>query len=273
MTGSFVVDLTAPGLAAGASRRETHVDSSTFDRLTRVAGREPSRRKVLAAALVAAGSALFGGRPALAQQAGVGEMCGGIAGFQCQPGLTCIDVQGDGCDPAAGGADCAGVCVASDQNPCAAMLCLEGTTCCPNCGGLCVPADVPCSEDLCVPQPCNEAVCGPGEYCCNQSCSRCVPLGQGCTREFCGGRRPGGRDVEGEACGSATCGPDEYCCNESCGICAPIGGFCTEQFCGEEPAGTPCGRTVCPSGQVCCNESCGICTPPDGACIALFCVD
>ena len=237
-----------------------------FDRLTRELGHRPSRRGVIGLALAAMASAIPLGRAARAQAGVPGGMCGGIAGIPCPSGYTCVDSPGDGCDPNNGGADCSGICVPVDYNPCAAMLCLEGTTCCPNCGGVCIPADTACSDDLCQVEQCNEAVCGPGEYCCNESCSRCVPLGQGCTREFCA-------PTSGGPCGGATCGPDEFCCNESCGICAPLGGSCTEQYCEPEPGGVPCGRTICPVGQVCCNESCGICTPPDGACIALYCMD
>ncbi|GME47421.1 uncharacterized protein LTHEOB_11278 [Neofusicoccum parvum] len=42
----------------------------------------------------------------------VPEGCGGFAGRSCsEPGRTCVDQPGDGCDPAAGGADCVGICV------------------------------------------------------------------------------------------------------------------------------------------------------------------
>jgi hypothetical protein len=148
-------------------------------------------------------------------------MCGGIAGIPCPDGFVCVDDPWDECDPATGGADCSGICVPIDENPCAAILCLEGTTCCPQCGGICIPSEVPCSEDLCVSEPCNQAVCGPGEYCCNESCSRCVGLGQGCTREFCPPEPP-----LGEPCGSTTCPVGQVCCNESCGICTPPDGVC-----------------------------------------------
>ncbi|MBA4142246.1 MAG: Kazal-type serine protease inhibitor domain protein [Nitrosospira sp.] len=39
------------------------------------------------------------------------EMCGGIAGFPCPAGKTCVDDPSDDCDPARGGADCPGICV------------------------------------------------------------------------------------------------------------------------------------------------------------------
>jgi hypothetical protein len=245
---------------------EQHVDSERFDRWTRSLTRQQTRRGLLG--VIAGGAlALLARRPGAAQIAGPGMMCGGIAGLPCPDGFECVDSPSDGCDPEAGGADCGGVCVPIfDQNPCAAILCIEGTTCCPNCGGICIPADVPCSDELCIGEPCNQTVCGPGEYCCNESCSRCVALGEGCTREFCSPEPPAG-----EPCGTTTCGPGEYCCNESCSICAPLGGACIDMFCEPDQGGVPCGPTVCAPGQVCCNESCGICTPPDGVCIALYC--
>ena len=208
-------------------------------------------------------------RPGPAKSLRPRRRCGGIAGLSCPDGFTCVDDPGDDCDPRAGGADCFGICVRETRDPCATIRCRRGTTCCPQCGGLCIPRDVPCSEDLCVSQPCNQATCGPGEYCCNESCSRCAGLGQGCTREYCPPGMP-----QGEPCGMNVCGPGEYCCNESCGICAPLGGGCIELYC-EPPGGVgvPCGPTTCPVGQVCCNESCGICTPPGGMCIMLACGD
>lgn len=40
-----------------------------------------------------------------------GCYCGGIAGFPCPDGYTCVDDPNDSCDPDAGGADCGGICV------------------------------------------------------------------------------------------------------------------------------------------------------------------
>ncbi|MCC7022191.1 MAG: hypothetical protein IT338_05155 [Thermomicrobiales bacterium] len=239
------------------------MDGERFDRWARGFARPRSRRGVLGI-LTGAALTLAARRGASAQISTPGGMCGGIAGFPCPDGYECVDVAGDGCDPNAGGRDCAGVCVPIVENPCAAILCMEGTTCCPNCGGICVPQGVTCSDELCASTPCNEVTCGPGEYCCNESCSRCVPLGSGCTREYCGHRL-------GEPCGPNVCGVDEFCCNESCGICAPLGGACIDLYC--EPEGEPCGPNVCPAGQVCCNESCGICTPPGGLCPMIACLD
>jgi hypothetical protein len=241
------------------------LDGERFDRWARALTRPRSRRAALG--MLAGGVLALGTRRTGLVQTGAGSFCGGIAALPCPDGFTCVDDPNDACDPSAGGADCGGVCMQVDTSPCAAMLCLEGTTCCPNCGGVCVPSDVTCSDDLCVDEPCNQATCGPGEYCCNESCSRCVPLGQGCTREYCApGQFPGG------PCGPNVCGPGEYCCNESCGICAPFGAMCIEMYC-EPGVGQPCGRTTCPAGQVCCNESCGICTPPGGMCPMIACLN
>lgn len=40
-------------------------------------------------------------------------ICGGFGGIECPSGLVCVDDPSDGCDPASGGADCGGVCVAN----------------------------------------------------------------------------------------------------------------------------------------------------------------
>lgn len=39
------------------------------------------------------------------------KQCGGIAGFPCPDGMTCVDNPSDDCDPKKGGADCPGMCV------------------------------------------------------------------------------------------------------------------------------------------------------------------
>ena len=38
-------------------------------------------------------------------------LCGGIAGFACADGYTCIDDPRDSCDIKKGGADCGGICI------------------------------------------------------------------------------------------------------------------------------------------------------------------
>jgi hypothetical protein len=120
--------------------------------------------------------------------------CGGIAGFPCPPGLTCIDDPGDDCDPNQGGADCGGICVREQKPlPCARFSgesCPEGYEC----------VDVP---DECDPE--NGGADCPG-FC------RPSPSG-GCTDDA-------GCPVIGAPCvlcadGTAAC-PSSSCVNGEC---------------------------------------------------------
>eukprot|EP01084_Bolivina_argentea_P267259 453617_1 len=54
-------------------------------------------------------------------------LCGGIAGFSCQDGYTCVDDPTDNCDPSNGGADCAGICVVEPP-----LLCVDDSECVSN---------------------------------------------------------------------------------------------------------------------------------------------
>jgi hypothetical protein len=134
-----------------------------------------------------------------------GQFCGGIAGLACPIGYTCADNPLDGCDPARGGADCGGVCVAEREarverrpNPsacrrhdpnksyyisrspdeCAAIdfICEEGREFFDKCG---------CGCEKVVGTPCGNNVCGAGESCCNASCGWCVPEGMMCIQIAC----------------------------------------------------------------------------------------
>lgn len=49
------------------------------------------------------------------------QMCGGIASLPCPDGMQCVDDPDDSCDPANGGADCSGMCVA--QQGCSPVMC------------------------------------------------------------------------------------------------------------------------------------------------------
>jgi hypothetical protein len=136
--------------------------------------------------------------------------CGGIAGFPCPAGQTCIDDPSDDCDPANGGADCGGICVT--QTFCggiAGIPCPGGQTCVDDpsddcdptnggadCGGICVPQTDPCAAVLC-PEG-NECVVDGDQ-------ASCVPIG---------------------TCGSAVCAAGTVCCNPLLGICRPPGGVC-----------------------------------------------
>lgn len=120
--------------------------------------------------------------------------CGGIAGFPCPPGLTCVDNPNDECDPQQGGADCGGMCVreekparcggiAGEQCP-AGYECADvpGDDCDPtdgaaDCLGICRPAPSPgCSSDAdcfigapCRICPDGTAAC-PAASCVNGAC-------------------------------------------------------------------------------------------------------
>jgi hypothetical protein len=123
--------------------------------------------------------------------------CGGIAGLPCPDGYTCVDDPTDNCNPAKGGADCAGYCKKAKPSPSACKA---------------DPSKTYISTD---PNQCAviKFFCAEGE-----------PFFDDCG---CGCQTKAG-----VTCGTATCGAGEYCCNESCSICAPEGGFCTMQFCG-----------------------------------------
>ena len=72
--------------------------------------------------------------------------CGGIAGFACPDGLTCLDDPRDGCSRETGGADCDGLCYDIGE--------LEF------CGGF---AAVPCPPNqVCVDDPRDTCVEGAG---------------------------------------------------------------------------------------------------------------
>jgi hypothetical protein len=88
------------------------------------------------------------------------QFCGGIAGFPCPEGQTCVDNPNDDCDPANGGADCGGICVSKPAfcGGIAAFPCPEGQTCVDDpsddcdpkkggadCGGICVKKPIKCT--------------------------------------------------------------------------------------------------------------------------------
>lgn len=73
---------------------------------------------------------------------GTFEQCGGVAGVVCPPGEECEDIPGDGCDPAAGGVDCGGICEPRSRAGCTDIgacpqpgapcrVCADGGVACP----------------------------------------------------------------------------------------------------------------------------------------------
>lgn len=137
--------------------------------------------------------------------------CGGIAGFPCPDGQSCIDDPSDDCDPNNGGADCGGICVDGPGfcGGIAGFPCPDGQTCIddpsddcdPNnggadCGGICVAETDPCALVRC--RAGTECVVQDGR-------AVCVPNG---------------------TCGDTICAPGRVCCNPLLGICTPPGGVC-----------------------------------------------
>ena len=54
------------------------------------------------------------------------QPCGGIAGFPCPKGQSCVDDPRDDCDPAKGGSDCIGLCVDNS------LVCTQDVQHCPD---------------------------------------------------------------------------------------------------------------------------------------------
>src|SRR6185503_16559457 len=83
------------------------------------------------------------------------SFCGGIAGFPCPPGFTCIDQPGDECDPEHGGADCARMCVRQEEPPkCGGIAgepCPDGYECADIEGDDCDPATGADCPSVCRP--------------------------------------------------------------------------------------------------------------------------
>ena len=98
--------------------------------------------------------------------------CGGIAGIACPGAGTCIDDPSDSCDPMHGGADCGGLCVCKQTQPCliGAHWDASPTVCaCRRDGG----------------GTCGSNTCGAGQYCCNPLCGICTARGVPCPQAAC----------------------------------------------------------------------------------------
>ncbi len=146
------------------------------------------------------------------------QLCGGFAGLLCPEGMECE--LSPGCDPASGGADCAGVCVdvPAPVNSCVDScgvqsksgacwcdeLCEQYGDCCTDLAEQCEPEEtrevatgtcIKNSEDFCeTDADCNAGGCG-GELCFNPEVSNgistceCGPVtttsGCGCVNNSC----------------------------------------------------------------------------------------
>jgi hypothetical protein len=125
--------------------------------------------------------------------------CGGIAGFPCPPGSTCVDDPNDDCDPTRGGADCGGICVREEKpltcGGFSGKTCPDGYACVDDasddcdpagggadCPGICQPAPGKgCSSDADCPQigaPCR--LCADG----TAACPRSLCINGQCGAEF-----------------------------------------------------------------------------------------
>jgi hypothetical protein len=136
--------------------------------------------------------------PGACEETPSGPFCGGIAAFAC-PGVgTCVDDPNDGCDPAAGGADCGGICQCDAVAKCGVGMYWDA------------------SPEVCscvLENPCMLAKCSAGYVCENHDGSAvCVSDGTA-------------------ACGNTVCGAGSVCCNASCGICTAPGMACIQIAC------------------------------------------
>jgi hypothetical protein len=176
------------------------------------------------------------------------QFCGGIAGFPCPSGYTCVDNPHDNCDPRRGGADCGGICVRRGKpNQCnynepglhyvgtsaeecslIKFVCAVGTTYFSNaCGCGC--------QDV---APCTSQECGPAPAAPNYLCADGVTVG---------GPGPCVRGADG------VCGWTWVTCPESCPIidCAAPPAGCHYEGAITSPCDQQtCGKLVCDGGTL-----------------------
>jgi hypothetical protein len=201
-------------------------------------------------------------------------ICGGALNATCPQDQCCADDPRDGCDPARGDHECAGVCVDSggcDPTVSSCGLCLDqrGAS-----GGICGGGLLEPSQDCCADTGfCSDCFCetgstcvtdGSGDFCCPTSeplfCPNdgvCIPDGADCCPS-------GGYCGVGYECTQ----DDVACCPTAKPWFCPDGSGCVEQgdvCCGGArscPGGQFCSRdgaTCVPAGRVDCGDgtSCG----------------
>lgn len=148
--------------------------------------------------------------------------CAGFWPQPCPEEMVCVDVAGDDCDPAAGGADCPGTCVPADDPECPS----PEAYCDAVCGGGAIP-EVPIGcpiPDCACPEPpagsC-EGVCGGADADADCWCDdSCAQYGDCCPDKAA-------------VCDGATCAGrcDEYDAGAACQCddgCAAWGDCCTD---------------------------------------------
>lgn len=168
--------------------------------------------------------------------------CGGFAGLACPAGLECVDDPNDGCDPSAGGADCAGICQPPATQACGGLLglqCDAGELCDYELEDICGAAD---QTGVCKPQP---------EFCAEIYSPVC-----GCD----------GVTYSNE-CFANAAGTSISAVGECTSACEDAGNFCTSStVC---PADTVASDLACGGGQTCCQpwQPAGDRDPVEGVCI------
>ncbi|KAJ9461158.1 hypothetical protein DIPPA_28910 [Diplonema papillatum] len=182
--------------------------------------------------------------------------CGGFAGLACAgEGQVCVDDPTDGCNPAGGGADCVGCCVAAT---CAATRCPEGKLCQLDASGapVCVdrpsicclpPLRCPAGTEMapsCADDELEAGTCAFHQICCDRFLCRAKPAPPAVCegKKFCGG-------IAGLLCASGeTCIdiPDDGCDVKTGG--RDCGGCCVADR---------CPSTRCPEGKLCQPDATG----------------
>ena len=94
-------------------------------------------------------------------------VCGGVAGMACAGMAVCVDDPSDSCNPQRGGRDCRGVCQCSANQPCARTEHFDSS-----------PTVCACVPDTNTPDPCARVVCPNGTMCVAQpdGSTSCDPI-------------------------------------------------------------------------------------------------
>jgi len=170
--------------------------------------------------------------------------CGGIAGTPCPGGGKCVDDPSDSCDPAAGGADCGGVCQCIEVVSCPIGTTFDSSpTVC-----TCVPSTPPTCTAVC-----NNMYCQYGNVLDANGCPTCAcapPPDDPCATILCQvGTHCEKQDV---VCVAAPCPPVAACvadpprvaCGGIAGIACPGLGKCFDDpkdSCDPKAGGADCG--------------------------------
>ncbi|MBY0279956.1 hypothetical protein K2Z84_31860 [Candidatus Binatia bacterium] len=102
------------------------------------------------------------------------ESCGGAEGTPCAGDRCCVDDPRDGCDPLAGDAACAGICIDPSENPSLdAPTCAKHTTASQFCGDGLIQGN-----EVCDPATSPAPTCASLSYAGGTlDCSGCIPVG------------------------------------------------------------------------------------------------